>query len=52
MTNQKDRVFFNFNDKQKDLFSPVHNWLPQYVEDDDFLSGKISNALPESIEEE
>ena len=52
MINQKDRKFFEFSDKEKDISKSTYSWLAQYDEEDDFLPGKISNSLPEFAKEE
>jgi len=52
MMNQKDRVFFNLSEKSKEFSNFSHQWLAQYVEEDDFLCGKVSNGLAEFEEEE
>ena len=49
---QKDRKLYQFDDRVKDFPKPVHHWLAQYDEEDDFLCGKVANALPELTEEE
>ncbi len=52
MTNQKDRKFCKFSDKEKEFSKSIHGWLAQYDEEDDFLCGKVSHSLPEFTEEE
>jgi hypothetical protein len=52
MTYQKDRKLFELRNNEKELSKSTHSWLAQYEEEDDFLCGKVSNALPEFIEEE
>jgi len=52
MKEQKDREFHRFIDKDKDFSKSVHSWLAQYDEEDDFFCGKVSDPLPESLEEE
>jgi len=52
MMNQKAKVLYNLSDKDKDFSNTVHQWLAQYVEEDDFLSGKVSNDLPGFMEKE
>jgi len=52
MRDQKDRKQFEIRNNEKAHFEPAFNWLAQYEEEDDFLSGKVSNSLPEFIEEE
>ena len=52
MINQKDRMFFDLRDKEKDFSKSVHHWLAQYDEEDDFLCSKVSNALLEFTKEE
>jgi len=52
MINQKDRKLFKLTEKEKDFSDSVHFWLAQYEQEDDFLSGKVSNSLPEFAEEE
>lgn len=51
MTNQKDRKSYKSVEKEKDFSEPVHSWLDQYGEEDDFLSGRVSNSLSEFAEE-
>ena len=51
MINQKDRKFFEFSDKEKDISKSTYSWLAQYDEEDDFLRGKISNSLPDFSQE-
>jgi len=52
MINQKDRILFQLSDREKEFSKPAHHWLAQYDEEDDFLSERPSNALPEFTEEE
>ena len=52
MINQKDRTLFELRNNEKALAKSTHGWLAQYDEEDDFLSGKVSNVLTEFIEEE
>jgi len=52
MTNQKERKLFEIRNNEKELSKSIHNWLAQYEDEDDFLCGKVSNSLPEFIEEE
>jgi hypothetical protein len=53
MTNQKDRKLYKIGDnKEKELPEPIHSWLGQFDEEDDFLCGKVSGSLPEFTEEE
>jgi hypothetical protein len=52
MTNQKDRKLFELRNNEKELSKSTHSWLAQYEDEDDFLCGKVSNSLPEFIEEE
>ncbi len=51
MINQKERKIYELSDKVRDSSKPV-NWLAQYDEEDDFLSGKIAISLPGFTEEE
>jgi len=51
MTDQKDREFHSFSDKDKDFSKSVHSWLAQYDEEDDFFCTKASEPLPGSEEE-
>jgi hypothetical protein len=51
MINQKDRKFFEFSGKEKDLSKSTYSWSAQYDEEDDFLRGKISNSLPDFSQE-
>jgi hypothetical protein len=52
MINQKDQQSYEVRNKGKEFSKSVHNWLAQYDEEDDFLCGKVSNALSEFSEEE
>jgi hypothetical protein len=52
MVMQKDRKFDPSIDEEKEFSKFIHHWLAQYDEEDDFLCGKVSNSLPEFVEEE
>jgi len=52
MINQKDRKFYQFNDKENDFSNSVYSWLAQYDEEDDFLCKNISKSMSEFTEEE
>jgi len=52
MINKKDRKLFELSENSKDFSKFVHSWLAQYEEEDDFLSGKVSNSISEFAEEE
>ena len=52
MTDQKDKGFSKFSEKEKEFSKSIHSWLAQYDEEDDFLCGKVSNSLIEFTEEE
>jgi hypothetical protein len=52
MIDQKDRTIQEFREQGKEFPKPVHYWLAQYDEEDDFLCGKVANSSPEFTEEE
>ena len=52
MINQKDKKLFKFGEKEKDFSEFVYSWLAQYEEEDDFLTGRVSNSISEFAEEE
>ncbi len=51
MIDQKEQKFFKSGDQDKGFSQSVHQWLAQYDEEDDFLSERTLNLLPDITEE-
>jgi len=51
MESRKGQQNYEFTDKGRGFSKFVPHWLAQYDEEDDFLSGEVSNSLPKVTEE-